>query len=684
MTFRICGALVALGVLTCMVRADNPCINQTSYGPWSCSQDGSVASTGTLTATNFSICAGSTVAPPGLATNPTFNNGQETAAVYQSCYPNMNGSTNAPVTYTAGSLYFVPNNPSWPAITGPFNTPGTYTYQALVNGIPSFNGCDVITDFVATVFVVVSNSPPIIITQPTNQTVFVGNNAAFTVMAMGCPNVNFQWYFNTNNVLTGQTNSTLTLTNVQLTNAGDYSVTVSDLSGSTNSVEAVLTVLTSLGPPPPYITLSGSLTNYVFRRDTTYYIAGPVSLYGTNILEGSAVLKFTNSVNPSANPPVGAGIDVVGTNAVLLCQTGPYRPAILTAMDDNSVGATITNSTGTPTNYYGGVGLYFDVTKSGQPANVQNLRISCLAAGIGFNTGNGHVVSDAQIVHCADAFLTYTNSCSLRNVLVYGVSNVFLNAGGTVDGENLTIDRATNFYSGSLVTANFTNCLVVGVTNRLSYSGIDNYTLASGIGVFESAGAGSCYLSGGGDSPFRNAGTTNINPASLADLEERTTYAPIVMSNGIISAIETLAPQAQRDTGVPALGYHYAPVDFIADNVTVANGVVLTVTNGAVIACYNGPGLILSGGSSVISTGTPLAPNWFVRYSSVQEQPISLGGAPSAAIMLLPQMPGIGIRGSFQFSDFTCPADGGYHLYSSNNWSYSSLTVQECEFWTFN
>ncbi|MDR3413534.1 MAG: immunoglobulin domain-containing protein, partial [Formivibrio sp.] len=93
--------------------------------------------------------------------------------------------------------------------------------------------------------------PPVITTQPTNQTVFVGSTVVFNVTASGTAPLFYQWSFNGTNIVNG-TNATLTLTNVQFTNAGNYSVLVANLYGSTNSAIAVLTVngLPSCDPVP--------------------------------------------------------------------------------------------------------------------------------------------------------------------------------------------------------------------------------------------------------------------------------------------------------------------------------------------------------------------------------------------------------------------------------------------------
>jgi hypothetical protein len=101
-------------------------------------------------------------------------------------------------------------------------------------------------------------TPPAIIAQPTNQTVVVGGTATFTVQAAGTPPLNYQWSFDGTNIL-GATNMTLTLNNVQLSQAGNYAVTVTNLYGSVLSSNVVLTVLV----PPSITTQPSGCTNVV-------------------------------------------------------------------------------------------------------------------------------------------------------------------------------------------------------------------------------------------------------------------------------------------------------------------------------------------------------------------------------------------------------------------------------------
>jgi len=85
---------------------------------------------------------------------------------------------------------------------------------------------------------------PSITNQPASQTVSVGSNVTFSVGALGSPPLAYAWLLN-NAPVNDATNATLTIPNVQLTNAGNYSVAVTDLTGGivTSSPPATLTVL---------------------------------------------------------------------------------------------------------------------------------------------------------------------------------------------------------------------------------------------------------------------------------------------------------------------------------------------------------------------------------------------------------------------------------------------------------
>jgi len=80
----------------------------------------------------------------------------------------------------------------------------------------------------------------VIIQQPASQSVAAGTDVAFTVVATGNL-LRYQWRLNGVNLLAA-TGNKLTITNVQPTNAGDYSVTVYNAAGVVDSDSVSLTV----------------------------------------------------------------------------------------------------------------------------------------------------------------------------------------------------------------------------------------------------------------------------------------------------------------------------------------------------------------------------------------------------------------------------------------------------------
>src|SRR5262249_30183475 len=90
--------------------------------------------------------------------------------------------------------------------------------------------------------------PPGIVTPPQSQTVTRSNNATFTVVASGTAPLSYQWQFNTVNIA-GATSTTYTRTNVQLADAGNFTVAVANAAGAITSSIAVLTVTTTNVPP---------------------------------------------------------------------------------------------------------------------------------------------------------------------------------------------------------------------------------------------------------------------------------------------------------------------------------------------------------------------------------------------------------------------------------------------------
>jgi hypothetical protein len=85
---------------------------------------------------------------------------------------------------------------------------------------------------------------PGILQQPTaTDFLLAGATLYATVVADGAGPVSYQWYYNSSTAITGATNATLTLPNLQTANNGNYTCTISNPYGSTNSTSLALTVI---------------------------------------------------------------------------------------------------------------------------------------------------------------------------------------------------------------------------------------------------------------------------------------------------------------------------------------------------------------------------------------------------------------------------------------------------------
>jgi hypothetical protein len=92
----------------------------------------------------------------------------------------------------------------------------------------------------------------VITRQPQSQTIAVGETAQFSVEATGTMPYSYRWRSNGTNItaanVTGVTNSLLVISNVQPSQAGNYSVVVTSPSGTVTSSNALLTVVALLTP----------------------------------------------------------------------------------------------------------------------------------------------------------------------------------------------------------------------------------------------------------------------------------------------------------------------------------------------------------------------------------------------------------------------------------------------------
>ncbi len=159
---------------------------------------------------------------------------------------------------------------------------------------------------------------PDITGQPSSQTVVLSSNTTFNVAASGTPAPNFQWRFN-NAPIANATASSYTIVNAQTTNAGSYSVILSNVAGSVTSSSVVLTVLvppTLTSQPHSQTANVGANANFAF----TCTGSQPLIFQWTKnngIISGATAdqLTLTNVQFADAGTYVGTVFNSAGTNS---------------------------------------------------------------------------------------------------------------------------------------------------------------------------------------------------------------------------------------------------------------------------------------------------------------------------------------------------------------------------------
>jgi hypothetical protein len=444
-----------------------------------------------------------------------------------------------------------------------------------------------------------------------------------------------------------------------------------------------------------YVTINTGQSGYTFQGDTTYYISGALSLSGTTTFEGGAVLKY--ATNASLNFYTGAQLQWLAT---------AYRPAVLTAKDDNSVGQSISGSTGNPTNYYANPALGFNGFSPALP--IANFRIACAQQAISLNGGPSlGTFYDGQLVNCANGIYVGYSDANLRNMLfVNDLTSLTLND-ASVDAQNVTFGN-TNGFGGVLISgqvaqwnAHFTNCIFANLSwfvtgtsspgnptggNNGFYNNSDPSGPTFGSSVpnptsypFQSKGAGNFYLAY--NCAFTNAGTPYIDSTLLASLAQRTVYPPLVVSNVTFSTPTNWAPISQRGNGVtPDLGYHYDPLDYLVSQIT-ETGQSLLLTNGVAVGLFGTAGFSVgnSSGSGLRSSGLANAMNHIVWYPSVQEEPVLLNGVSTASRAVF-DLTGSGTPKIITLNFTDLPMQGSRQLLFNNptTFDFPVITVQNC------
>lgn len=215
--------------------------------------------------------------------------------------------------------------------------------------------------------------PPAITSQPTALTQAVGSSAQFSVTATGSAPLAYRWLKNGTNLANGAkysgvSSNTLTVVTLAMTDAGNYSVVITNLAGSITSSVAPLTIVSApaITTPPANLAVnagsnasftvvaagSAPLTYQWLKNSSALVNGGNISGATTATLNLSAV-----SASDAASYSVAVSNSLGGVISPAATLTVAIPPAIVTSPSSATVHAgsnasfTVTASGTAPLNY---------------------------------------------------------------------------------------------------------------------------------------------------------------------------------------------------------------------------------------------------------------------------------------------------------------------------------------------
>lgn len=200
---------------------------------------------------------------------------------------------------------------------------------------------------------------PLILLQPSDQAGPAGTNITFAATGLGLAGVHYQWQADGVN-LTGATNATLTLANVQATNAGNYRVIISTGAGSVTSSVAMFTLVT---PPvvqsvTPAVGTNWITTNLTLGVSATAPLISQFPIHyqwkrNGNVITNATAAQYTLAPNYASVTNAEGDYTVEVSNAAGTTNVGTWHlraalPGMVAAWGANAFGesdrpATLTN-----------------------------------------------------------------------------------------------------------------------------------------------------------------------------------------------------------------------------------------------------------------------------------------------------------------------------------------------------
>jgi len=235
------------------------------------------------------------------------------------------------------------------------------------------------------------SAAPQILTQPASQSVTTGSSVTLSVSASGSSTVSYQWNLN-GNAISGATGSSYTVASAQASDAGSYTVTVTDTAGSTTSAAATLSV----------------------------YAPGSQTVRLTNISTRAMVGTGGNILIPGFHI-AGSGTETllvraVGPTLATFSVTGVLAQPVLTVLDSSGNMIATNTGWGTAPNAAAIASATQGVTFALTPGGADSALLVTLQAGASYTVQVSGLNSTTGVALAEVYELSYTGSARLNNI----------------------------------------------------------------------------------------------------------------------------------------------------------------------------------------------------------------------------------------------------------------------------
>ncbi len=487
--------------------------------------------------------------------------------------------------------------------------------------------------------------PPTITTQPQNSTNNAGTTANFSVTATGTAPLSYQWKKNGSALsnggnIAGATSSALTLTSVTSNDGADYSVTVTNSAGITNSSAATLVVnsvpsITS--NPTSQTNNAGSNAVFTVTASGSLPLSYQWKKTGTNLVNGGNISGATTAslTISSISQADAANYSVVVTNNF---GTASSSAAALIVIDPPVITTQPTSRTNTA-----GTLATFSVVASGTSPAYKWMKNGVVLSNGGNVSGATSATLNLASVSASDAAnysviisntagnvtsdivnLTVLTPPSIsgqpQNQTVSVGANVTFNvtASGTVPLSyrwrlnGTTIAGATNsFYTKNGVETNDAGNYSVVITNVAGSVTSSNASLTVSVGLTQIISVSNLWSITAGSRGYVSIGTTERGIA-INTVSNHVLIVSRATNSGSIVAVNA-------DTGADLNLVLNAPTNIVTGGQFFLNKVGVT-SNGVVYAAN----LTTSSGSS---------PLRIYRWANYSDTPVlAYSGAPDSGV----------------------------------------------------